>query len=189
MYANEIVINTDKLLQSGLLIDSYFLLYCIHNSKKELLEKYVDDCGKISRSAVEQLQSKGYIQDLKENITFSTIIPTDKTIQFFGDNNLDHNRLFEELRKEYLMKTPSGRPLQTNLATCKKKYKSIVTSEQDHKTILKCIKLHFNHLRINGKLEFAQALPAFLNQKNYESYWNDALVLDNNISEEEYGAI
>lgn len=190
MYVDkEIIINIEKLFQSGLLIDSYFLLDCIHNSKRELVEDYLNKCGKISKPAIEQLQEKGYIKNIVDAVTFSKIITTEKTIQLLGENNLDHNKFFEELRKEYLVKTTSGRPLQTNLAVCKKKYKAIVTSEEDHKIILKCVKLHFNHLRINGKLEFAQALPAFLNQKNYESYWEDALLLGNNISEEEYGAI
>jgi hypothetical protein len=190
MYVSkDIIINIDKLIESGLLIDSYFLLHCIHNSKKELLELYVDKCGKISKPAIDQLQSKGYIEDIIDNITFSKIIPTSKTLKLLGSNNLDHDTLFKELREAYHKKTPSGRPLQTNIDVCKKRYKSIVDSEETHKTIIKCVNLHFNNLRINNKLEFAQALPAWLNQKNYEVYWEEAMLNSEIGEEEEYGAI
>ena len=184
MYVKEIVINVEKLFSSGLLIDSYFLLNCIHNSQKELLETYSDKCGLISRPAIEQLKSKGYIEELDGNITFAKIIPTDKTVKLLGSKTLDHDRFFQELRNVYPKKTPSGRVLQTNIPVCKKKYKEIVDSEETHKTILKCVELYYNNLKSNGKGEFTQALPAWLHQKNYESYFEEAL-LNNNFGEEE----
>ena len=190
MLCKTIKIDKKKLLDSGLLIEAYFLLECISKSDREYLEMYVDKCGKVSRLAVEQLLSKGYIDSIPENITFSAIRLTEKSVKFLGNNALDHDRFFKELRDSYLKKTPDGRPLQTNIESCKKKYRDIVKSEETHTTILKCIKLHFEYLRVNNKLEFAQALPAFLNQKNYESYWEDALKLDSNVSEEEgYDAV
>lgn len=178
-------IDIKKLFNSGLLIESYFLLECIHQSDRKMLEEYVEKCGKISRPAIDQLLSKGYIEDIVDEVTFSKIKLSDKSIKFLGSSALNHELLFKELREAYLKKTPDGRPLQTSIDSCKKKYKDIVKSDEIHRIILKCVRLHFEYLRKNNKLEFAQALPAFLNQKNYESYWEEVLELDDNFSEEE----
>ncbi len=191
MYAKiSIKINIEKLFQSGLPIEPYFLLECIHKSDKKLLEDYADKLGKFSKSAIEILINNGYIDNVVENITFNNIKLTNKSVKLLGSNKLDHELFFKEFKSEYLLKTPCGRRLHQDPGGCKNKYKNLITSEELHRTILKCVRLYFNELRSTGKLDFAQAMPAWLNQKNYKVYWEDALKLDNNVSEEErYDAV
>jgi hypothetical protein len=177
MYAN-ITINTNQLLDSGLLIDSYLLLFCIYSSNWKLIEEYSDKCGLISKPAIEKLKNNGYITIINDNITCETIKLTNKGLYLFEPEKLEHDRYFKELRETYLVKTPLGRRLQTNIDDVQKKYKALIRSEEDHINHLKCIKLYFDELRRSGKLEFAQALPAWINQKNYKVYLEEALKLD-----------
>lgn len=168
-------IDTNKLISTGLLIESYFLLECLHKADRQTLESYVDHCGKFSKLAIDQLVSEGYIENIIDSITFSNLKLTKQSIRLLGNNKIDTELFFKEFKSEYLTKTPCGRRLHTDPGGCKVKYKNLITSEEQHRTILKCVKIYFNELRSTGKLDFAQAMPAWLNQKNYKVYWEDAL--------------
>ncbi len=178
-----IKINVKKLFDSGLSIESYFLLDCIHKSNKDLIEGYVNKCNKIEKPVVNQLITNGYIEEIVGDITFSKFKLLPKSIKMLGNDKLDHELFYKEFRSEYLVKTPCGRRLHTDPGGCREKYKKLIVSEELHRTILKCVRLYFNELRSTGKLDFAQAMPAWLNQKNYKVYWDDALKLGSNVSE------
>lgn len=180
MYAKKsISIDINKLFKSGLPIESYFLLECLFKSNKDLLELYVDNCGKISKPGIELLIKEGYIEPIENNITFNTLKVTSKSEKLLGKNKLDYDKLFAEFQEIYPKKTPLGRRLNTAPDECKKKYINLIDSIDEHNTHLKCVFMCFNELKSSGRIEYAQAMPAWLNQKNYKVYWDDALKLDN----------
>lgn len=193
MLYNNININFNKLFSSKLSIESYFLLYIIYLSDKSILEKYVDKCSIINNSATKQLILNLYIEyiDIEQDITFNMFKITDKGSKLFEDSKLDHTKFFNELKEVYPKKTPQGRKLHTDQENCRKKYKALVDSEDKHNLIIKCLKLYINDLKSIGKQEIIQGMPAWINQKNYEAYLEEAERLNTIVSneEEEYNTI
>ena len=58
---------------------------------------------------------------------------------------------------------------------CRKLYKDTIRKDIDkHNLILKCIKLYIKDKKDGNSLEFIQALPAFLHQRNWEAYVEEA---------------
>ena len=87
--------------------------------------------------------------------------------------------MFEELKNTYpkSIKGPNGakRVLHTDMARCRKLYKDTVKIDVSlHNLILKCIKLYIKDKKEGNSVEFIQALPAFLHQRNWEGYIDEA---------------
>lgn len=173
MSVKKIEINTKKLFESNLSIESYFILYCLVNSYKELIEDYVKINGKIDRLRFEELERLKYIElninDNNENIVFNNIKITQNGINIIGFEKLDHDRYFNELKQVYPKKA-GIRSLHKDNIRSRKLYKDIVTSEELHKKILKCIELYVNEHKRSNSIEYLQLLPTFLQQRNYEQY-------------------
>lgn len=175
MYVDSVKIDVKKLIKSGLSIQSYFILICISNDYKELLELYVNKCGKIDRSDFKFLKDEGYLNIKNEFITFDNLEITDKTKELFDfASKLDHKRFFAELKDVYPSRikiaTNRFRTLHCNMSECAKKYRVIVDSEETHNKIIKCVKMYVKELENSNKLEFIQQLPTWINQRNYEAY-------------------
>jgi len=174
MSVDIIEISTEKLFRSGLSIEAMFVLECIHKDDNTIIEEYVRHCGTIDKSVFLKLVESKYIEPIEGDITFNKLKLTPKALTDFNyRNKLDHSRYFKELREAYPKKV-GRRPLQTDLAGCAKKYKSIIKDEQDHELIIKCVKLYVKDLTDDGRLQYIQLLPTWLNQRNFESYLEEA---------------
>ena len=95
--------------------------------------------------------------------------------------------MFEELKNTYpkSIKGPNGakRVLHTDMARCRKLYKDTVKIDVSlHNLILKCIKLYIKDKKEGNSVEFIQALPAFLHQRNWEGYIDALMALRNTMS-------
>lgn len=196
MFVNEILnIDLSKLLKTNLSLEAHFILNCIQKDNQELLEEYVNKCGKFDKLVFNKLQENSFIEKLEENedITFTKLRLTKKSIDYLGFDKLDHKRFFKELLETYpkSIKVLKGRrQLQQNSIGCRKLYKSIIDSEEKHKLILKCVKLYFKDLENSNNIQYAQLLHSWLYQQNYESYLEEASKLqDIPTNEDNYGII
>ena len=62
--SSNITINMNNVFKLGLSIEQYFVLECIYNKNKKLLESYANNCGKIDRSKLKELANLGYIEPI-----------------------------------------------------------------------------------------------------------------------------
>lgn len=179
MYVEKLVINTGKLIKSGLSIEAYFTLVCLSHDYQEVIELYVDKISRIDKSVFKALIDAGWVEIIGESITFDNIKITNKTDKFFNivTTTLDHKKFFQELRDTYPKSAKfrgKRRPLHSDMDACEKKYRAIIDSEELHKKIIKCVKMYTNDLmKKDGSLEFMQLLSTWINQKNYQSYIDD----------------
>jgi len=187
MFFDNITINIEKMISSGVLIESHFVLDCVLKSKKDVLSKYLEKCGKISTSAINQLMNNAYIEeiDLNEKITFDKFIITEKGLKYFDKEKVNHDELFDEFKGLFPKKTPQGRRLHLDPDASRKKYKAIVDSIETHNTIIKCLKLEINDRTKTANLDFMNSMPVWLNQKNYKVYLDEALEFKDNIGQDE----
>lgn len=188
MYAEKLTIDVKKLIKAGLSIEEHFILDCIHKDNQELIEEYVENCGTIGRPVIDKLISLEYIQSVKDEVTFSKLRLTKKSIDYLGSDKLDHSRFFKELREVYPKRVKVGRgyrSLHQNLDVTEKKYKAIITSESLHKLILKCVKLYLIELESTNRMDFIQMLSTWINEKNYQIYMDEAINFKEVISNED----
>lgn len=189
MSIETITINIKKLIESGLTIESYFILECIYRDDNESLESYVEKCGKIDKSCFIDLIQKAYLIPITGDVTFSKLKLTPKALNTIGHTKfLDHDRFFNELREVYPRKV-GRRSLHQDLSGVKKKYKSIIDSEEMHVNILNCVRLYIKELKDTGRLEYIQLLPTFINQRNYEQYLEESSNITDNEETVDYNAI
>ena len=193
MEFDKLTIDVRKLIKAGLSIEQHFILDCIHKNSQSLIEEYVEMCGKLDKSAIIGLIEKNYIQQIKDEITFNKLRLGKEGVKYFGSDVLDHKRFFKELREIYPKRVKIGksfRSLHQNLENTEKKYKAIVTSEELHKNILKCVKLYVKELEATNRLDYIQMLSTWINEKNYLTYIDEAI---NNIdiisNEDNYNSI
>ncbi len=159
------------MFKNDLSFEKYFVLNCVYRDKQSLLEQYIIKYGTFDKSIFRQLEEKGYLFPINSPITYEVLQLTPKYYKDFElTNELDYDKMFDELREVYPKKVKGRSALQTDLAKCKKKYREIVDSDNKHKLVIKCLKLYINDLTKNGKLEFIQALPTWLHQRGYEGY-------------------
>lgn len=177
MNEDEIVINTKILIKTGLSIEQYLILECTNKGFQKTLEDYATKLGSINKSVFIDLSTKGYIENIEGDIKFEKLKLTEKFYKDFSYVKLDHNKYFKELREVYPKKVGS-RSLHQDLPGCKKKYKNIIDSEETHKTILKCIELYLLELKNDNRMQYIQLLSTWLNQRNFEQYYEEALKLD-----------
>lgn len=190
---DSIVIDTKILIESGLSLESYFILDCIHKDKKLMLEQYIQSCRKGIKLDLSELKALGYIISLKiENSTFNDLKLTQNGINLFGSNILDHKRYFQELKDTYPKRVKVGkgyRSLHQNQANIEKKYKDIITSEELHNNIIKCVKLYIKELTDANRLDYIQMLSTWINEKNYELYMELINNTEDIIANDDYDVI
>lgn len=190
---DKVIIESKKILNSGLSIQAYFVLYCIAYGMQSLIEDYVEQNGKIDKSDFKILKEKGYLEIKGDEITFKNLKITDKTNELFEISKvLDHKRFFQELKDTYPKRVKIGkrsRSLHQDMENCEKKYRQLIDSEEFHKKILLCVKAYVKELEDSGRLEFIQMLPTWINQKNYQVYIDDIDSIDEMLEDNKYDIV
>lgn len=177
MSEDNIVINVSILLKTGLSLEQYFILECIHRQSRDNLQSYVSKFGILDKSVFNNLVQLGYLNKYDGDVYFEKLKLTNLFYKDFGYEKLDHERYFKELREVYPKKYIK-RSLHQDLPRCRKEYKNIVDSEETHKTILKCVKLYLLELESDGRMQWIQLLSTWLHQRNFEQYYEEAIKLD-----------
>lgn len=175
---SKITIELNNVFKSGLSIEQYFVLYCVFNKHKSLLEQYIEKCGKMDKLRFKELADLGYIEPFNENnIVFEVLFITSKTLSMFGWSKSPKD-YFNELKAVYPSKVKiykGYRRLHQDLPRCERLYKEIVeNNEEIHNLVIKCVKLYVRELENTGKLEFIQMLSTFLHQRSYDMYMEEA---------------
>lgn len=172
-YNEKIIIDANKLLESGLDINDFFILNCIYQRRMDILNKYDSYIDGFDFST---LISTGYLSEDKKL--------TEKAYKLLDGEQLDHERFFNDLRRSYPGRIKTGfnkyRVLHLNMSACKAKYKSIVKSENMHNDIISCIPMY-----IKDAGDYIQTLPVWLNQKNYEVYLESINDIKKNLMEDD----
>ena len=174
---DNIVINSKLLIKTEISLLQYYILECIFKSKEKILVDYVDTYGSIDISVFNDLIKKGYIESVDVPIKFDDLKLTPKFYKQFNYEKLDYNKLFDEFRDIYPKKV-GRRRLHQNLSDCRKKYKDIIDSIETHNTILKCVQLYVQDLESTNRMEYIQLMVTWINQKNYEQYYEEARNLE-----------
>ncbi len=173
--------NIPQLLELKLTFEEYFLLFCVKYGHKQTLLDYSKNIAKINTPIFEGLKQKrllDYTEDEKGLIYFETLKIMEQGEALFPKVS-PFEVCFSELRETY-PKEFASRKLHTDKSRCERLYKEIIMDKkgaidmEKHKLILKCVKLYVQSLTKTGKMTFIQAMPAFLNQRNYEAYEDEA---------------
>lgn len=192
MSVDRLVIDVNKFIKAGLSLDMHFVLVCTLNSAQHTLVEYVSKCGTLDKSVFDKLSERGYIEPIEGSITFDKLKLTDKGKKYITNEDLDHSKFFQELKAAYPSKVKVGRSyrrLHQDLESCERKYKNLITSEEMHNNILKCIELYVKELKDTNRLEYIQMMSTWINQKNYEVYMQEAIRNDNLEEEDGYNIV
>lgn len=187
---NECKIDINKVIESGLGLEAYLILYCVKTNDKNLISSYTRKCKKINTEIFKDLEAKGLL-NIKWNdinqIHFELLsltsqgetllqpeVPIKSVIdQKVYDENLE--KQFGEFLKIYPTSVKNGfstRRLHGNRSKCKKLYEKLLM-ETTHDVLCKAAKLYVQEKYRSGSQMYIQALETWLNQKNYEQYLED----------------
>lgn len=169
----------DSMLEHKLTFEDYFLLFCVKYSQKELVIKYVKSIKSYSEESIKNLSNNGFLTYLLDDdglISFSSVKLTDKGNSLFK-NTGDFEVCYAELKQTY-PKSFSGRKLHLDNQRCIDLYKKTIVKNgvidvSLHSKILKCIKAEVAERTRTGKMQFIQAFPTYLHQKNWEAYMEE----------------
>ncbi len=173
--------NIPQLLELKLTFEEYFVLFCVKYGHKQTLLDYSKSINKVPTTTFSSLKERGfldYVEDEKGLIYFE-VLKIMETGEILFPKVSSFEVCFSEFRETYPKKF-AERPLHTDKARCEKLYKDIIMGKkgvldvEKHKLILKCVKLYVQSLTKTGKMTFIQAMPAFLNQRNYEAWEDEA---------------
>jgi DNA-binding Lrp family transcriptional regulator len=156
------------------------VLHCVYYKRQEDLEAYVLKCKKIDINVINNLVERGYLSKFEGDITFSKLNITTKAIRDFDLlDDKTHEQFFEEIKACYPSQIKKNgvvvRRLHQNIDACRKKYKMLIQTKEQHDLILKCTKLYIDEQKKAYKLEFTLMLETFLNQKHYKIFEEEAL--------------
>ena len=165
-------------------LEEYFILFCLVNDDKDLLVKYITQCGTIDTNIFYKLRQAGFIVlENETDITFSMINPTLQAKNLFNvGNTTQFDVLFQEVLSTYPNKvkrlTGGVRRLHNDLIRCKKNYKLTIVHNgiinlDLHKKIILCIQMYYREHLKDNKQEFMQLLATFLSQRTWEQYLSD----------------
>lgn len=176
-----IEINVDQLLANKLTFEEYFLLFCVKNSHKESLLNYARNIKSFDDEIFKKLQEQDfltYAQEENGQILFSSLKLGSKATTLFPISIQSFEVCFAELKQTYPKKF-GERMLHLDNARCIEIYKKTIITNGEvnvskHQLILKCINLYVEGLKRTGKMNFIQALPTFLHQRNWEAYVDEA---------------
>ena len=143
--------------------------------------KYVQEVSSFSDDLVDNLSKRGYLNYRKNDkgeILFSSLTLGEQGKILFPEENKSFEVCFAELLQTY-PKSFGERKLHLDKQRCIDIYKKTITNGEvvnveKHKLILKCINIYVESHRKVGKMQFLQALPTFLHQKNWEAYIDEA---------------
>lgn len=178
----EFNVSLKTLLDFKLSFEAYFILWCVRHKDKKLLIEYVENCGKISTEHFKRLEARKLIDINRkiansklanpDDIMFEMLSLTPSGMDMFKINVTDI--LFEEFKKCYPSMVKTGyakRRLHTDMNRCKKLYAKIIEADIDkHKLMCQAAKMYYLEKDKANSLMYMQALPAWLEQANYEPY-------------------
>lgn len=175
--------NFSQMLEYKLTFEDYFLLFCVKHSQRDLIISYVNKVKSYENEVFIRLSDDGFIKYSQDNdgkILFRTIELTEKAKSLFPETK-DFEVCFAELKQTY-PKSFGERKLHLDNQRCKELYKKTITKNgaidiELHNRILKCIEAEVHSRTRTGKMQFIQALPTYLHQKNWEAYLEE---IDNN---------
>lgn len=170
-------VSLKTLLENRLSFEAYFILWCVRNRDKKRLTEYVTKCGRIEDKHFESLEKEDLLYINKNSkisgtIVFENLILTPKGQELFKIDVAE--LLFVEFRKHYPSFVKRGgarRPLHTDLSRCKKLYSKIVGADIDkHNLMCQAAQQYYREKDKAGDAWYMQAMPAWLEQENYQIY-------------------
>lgn len=178
----EFNVSLKTLLELKLSFEAYFILWCIRHREKKVLLEYIEKCGKIKTEHFKGLEALKLIDINRrianrklingDDIMFEMLSLTPSGMEMFKINITDV--LFEEFKKCYPSAVKTGyakRRLHTDMNRCRKIYGKIVEANIDkHKLMCEAAKMYYREKDKANSLMYMQALPAWLEQANYEPY-------------------
>ena len=181
-----LLVNFDLLIKHKLTLEAWFLLYCLSNTKQDLLIAYANECNKFSKDTVNKLIEKGFIT-LKKEGDYSldsmrlTVMGKDLVVEENKAEDVQFSTLFQQLRDTYPKKVPgengTNRPLHGDLSRCKRLYQKILFKDgkldkELHNKILGSITKEVLDRTKGKRLPFMQNLATYLHQQNYTLYFD-----------------
>lgn len=170
-------INIPQIIEFGVTLEEYFLLYCVNYSQKDILIQYtkIRKFSDKDFNSLEERKLLNFTRDPEGLIYFSSLTLSEKSLSLFPKVDLTFEQAFAELRSVYPKKF-AERALHTDLERCRNLHKKAISKKDgsldvnQHKMILKCTEVYVNGLRKAGKMQYLQGLPAYLNQQNWKAY-------------------
>ena len=190
------IIDVNNVIESGLGLEAYLILYCVKTNNNNLISSYTRKCKKINTEIFKDLEAKGLL-NIKWNdsnqIHFSLLSLTSRADELLQpyvlaksvdsvktiDENLE--KQFGEFLTIYPKSVKDGlttRRLHGNLSKCKKLYEKLLM-ETTHDVLCKAAKLYVEEKYRSRSQMFIQALETWLNQKNYQQYLEDIEKISN----------
>ena|ERR1700739_1564311 len=183
-FGNSLLVDFNALIENKLTLESWFILYCLSNNKKDLIDLYTTNCNKFKLEQLKDLELRGFlVLKTNDNITIDSLRLTVKGKEVvLGKNKTEDEQfeeLFKKLRETYPKKVPSEngsfRPLHGDLSRCRRLYYKILYKDGKfdsdlHVSILKAIDKEVKVRSKGGNLPFMQALVTYLHQQNYSLY-------------------
>ncbi len=177
----------ERCLSHKMSLFCYFILDCIYNDCADVLINYVTNIDKIETKHFLWLIDEGYLEEVKNRklIEINDLILTNKfsseILKIVETKNITFDQAFEQLREHYPLKAGnSERRLQGNVDKCKAYYRNIIIKngkidEELHSVILQCINYEIKMKTKSRSLEYFKLLTSWLNQKEYELYYDDVI--------------
>ncbi len=183
---NEII---ERCIFSGINLYGYFILNSLYNEEGDKIIRYCTSVDKILTKDFLWLVDGGYLEPLKNRdvILIEDLILTDKfsseILKITNTRGITFDVAFEQLRDYYPSKAGnSERRLQSGIDKCKVYYKNIIVKngrldEELHSVILQCINYEIKIRTKARSLEYFKLLTTWLNQKEYEVYYDEVIEL------------
>lgn len=160
----DISINIESVMANKLTINEYIYLRDLYVEEEDRIVNLFTIIDNINEDS---LQDRGFIK-----ITEKSIVLRQKTIDIFKPQEL-----FYKFLTTFPVKTPTGRylsPVGTEglaVKKLKKKWEMLFKNKNNlEKKAIEVLEAEIKWRKDSGKMEFMQAMEAWLNGNNYEKY-------------------
>lgn len=120
-------IDLNKLIKVGINLDSYLLLYCLNINNKDLINNYVNNCGKLSTENIDFLVEMDYILNngkIGDKYSFENLSLSNKSINLFFNNVDNWIQLWFDLWPKGVKS--GGYLIKADMISCLKKMKKFI---------------------------------------------------------------
>lgn len=160
----DISINIDSINNNDLTINEYLYLRNLYVEEEDKVDNLFSLIDNINEDS---LQDRGFVK-----ITEDSIVLRQKTIDIFKPQEL-----FYKFLATFPIKTPTGRylsPVGTEglaVKKLKKKWEGLFKNKNNlERKAIEVLEAEIKWRKNSGKMEFMQAMEAWLNGTNYEKY-------------------
>ena len=171
------------LIENGVSVEQYFVMYFLYTDNYSLLMKYVKKCGKISTVLFKTLVLNGYLEET-ENDEFNqdSLKLTNKFETTFiksVNKGVDFETCFLQFWEHYPNLVKQGldkRYLRVDKEVCRNRYKSIILGKGRvidlalHSLILQCLNFEIRDKKRGGKMIYMRNSSTWLKNKSWEPY-------------------